>query len=221
MDVDNLIAELSRGDEAARAAAGQALLERGPEAVLPLCAFLKEPSRSPRRRALEAIGDHMNPLAVIEHFRTLAERDTQARLKAVALLGRLRDPRAIPSLGLVLTDQDPSLRARAAAVLGVIGDAGAVPALCMALKDSSEAVRISAAVALRWIAEREPAPALRAALPRLHLLSRWSLGLGVYRKAIRAIETATCDTGDLPLPAEAPRGSVDDLPVPARDDMAN
>lgn len=77
---------------------------------------------------------------------------------------------------------------------------------------------LAAAEALGRIAARNPARGLREALPLLRALGHYTLNVDqrqVYWTALRAIERAVKAFEDLPLPASAPRASVESLPLPA------
>lgn len=120
--VDDQIADLTKGGDAAAQAQQELLLSKG-RAVGPLLEALADPEYAKGRAALVEV--------------------------LASLMTRVDDPRIAEALGrLLASDPDPVVRARVAQRLGLHRRAEAIPALLRALEDQSGEVRFEALAAL-------------------------------------------------------------------------
>jgi HEAT repeat protein len=143
--VEPLIAALMDKDEFVRSDASYALDEKGPLAVGPLVAALRESDSDVLRERvagvlgrLKAARAGLKASPAVEPL-IAALRDGYSRVRACAAdaLGEIKDSRAVEPLIAALRDSDGDARASAAAALGEIKDSRAVEPLIAALTDKN------------------------------------------------------------------------------------
>jgi HEAT repeat protein len=151
------------------AAAGQALLEIGAQAVPQLRALVLHPEAEVRARATELIGLVGAAGEADLLIGRLHDASAEVRANAARSLGRLGAEEAEAEVRAALDDRISFVRSAAAFALGQIGDQGSVEALLrVARVDTFESAR-AAARALARIAPAELAEAARDPNAGAHL----------------------------------------------------
>ena len=192
--LDELILDLTSGEDARAEAAAKALAERGRDAADALRPLLTSEDADTRWWALRALAE--SEAFDLEDFLRAVE-DEESAVRQCAALGLLRHPdeRAIPALVHALQDEDQLVSRIAGDALAAIGKA-AIPALSDFLEKSAsesaaqQMARVNAVRALAAIADPQAIPALMRASEEGSLFMRhWaevgleSLGLDmVYMK---------------------------------------
>jgi HEAT repeat protein len=158
--LDQLLGDLQRGDEFARAQAAFTLAMLGAPAVQPLVSMLSLPDREVRMRAawaLSVIGASAVP-ALLE----LAHGAEKAlRVEAIRVLGTIGEGRAIEPLLGALVDEDAAVASRAARALGKMNDVRVFHPLLTALGHPSPDVRYEACRSLGDLRQPDAVVALR------------------------------------------------------------
>ena len=146
-DLDQLLADLTSGDDARAEAAIPALTVHGGEAVKALTRALDTPVSDHRWWVIRALAEFDDPGARKALMDGLKDPDPAVR--QCAALALQRNPTADAMLDLIdLLDSDDRLLSRLASdALASVGSA-AVPALDQAARDDNPAVRIEAVRAL-------------------------------------------------------------------------
>jgi len=111
-----------------------ALVEIGPDAVVPLVDALEDEQESIRTCAAEALGYIGDPAAVNPLIEAINDRFAGANSSIFIALGKLKDRVAVGPLIEGLEDENVRMRWAAAMALGSIGDATAIKPLVRALK---------------------------------------------------------------------------------------
>ena len=198
MTIDGLIATLSSQDYSRRLAATNALVERGSEAVPALVNALKGGSAMVRLRALDALGKIGDDTALPAVARFFVEarnaQDWETASAALAVLSDDLSSRARPELLDGYIDL-VRIRTHPGSTWLPIGPS------------------IEGAKCLEAIASAAPGPELRRALTYLKGIRPFVPA--EFVRARVAIENATAAWSALPLPAEEPAPTVQNLPTPA------
>ena len=151
--MENLIAELTSGDDERAEVAAQNLIETGPDAVQPLKALLNAPDTDHRWWATRTLAgiDHPETTALLMR----AFHDDDPAVRQCAALGLRGQPnvQAIPDL-IAALDSDDRLLARLCAGALIALDDRAVPALLQVMENGSPRARLEAARALAEIGDR-------------------------------------------------------------------
>ncbi|MBI4425108.1 MAG: HEAT repeat domain-containing protein [Elusimicrobia bacterium] len=121
-------------------------------------------ARRARRRAVEVLGERLEPGAVDGLLSSLQDEDPYVRGAAAERLGRSRDPRALAALTGALASPVANARWGAIDGLAELGDRRAVPALLPLLGHADQATRWKAAIALGRLRDRRAVAALTRAL---------------------------------------------------------
>lgn len=160
--LDDLLADLTSGDETRAESAVSSLVALGEEALPALHDLLVSPEDDHRWWALRTLAQ--SPQSQTEWLLPLLE-DPVAENRQAAALGLCSHPdeTAISPLIRALSDADSMVSALACSALVTIGKA-AVPSLLEILEDISQSARINAIRALAEIADHRAIPALMAAL---------------------------------------------------------
>lgn len=146
-DIEQLIADLTSGNDSRAQAAVPALTVRGEDAIGPLVEALDKPVADQRWWIVRALAEFDHPAAREALARAL--RDSDPSVQQCAALGLKHNPstEAIPALVGHLSAEDRLLARLAADALAAVGPE-AVAALDQAARDSDPAVRIEAVRAL-------------------------------------------------------------------------
>jgi HEAT repeat protein len=104
-------------DEDARGRAGEALVELGAPAVMPLIEYLKD-DQATRGSAAQQVLTQIGAAAVEPLIELLGHTDPAIRTSVAWMFTAIIDPRACPALVACLDDDDPAVRQCAAYALG-------------------------------------------------------------------------------------------------------
>ena len=161
-DIDELLADLTSGDETRAENAVPGLVELGEEAFPALRDLLESPDADQRWWALRTLAQ--SPLARTEWLLPLLN-DSAAEVRQAAALGLCSHPdeTAIRPLIRALSDADSMVSDLARNALVVIGKP-AVPSLLEVPKGAQQRARINALRALAEIVDYSTIPTLMAAL---------------------------------------------------------
>jgi HEAT repeat protein len=159
---------------------------KDPRAVTPLIALLRDPDRSVREAASEALRSIGTP-AVEALGACLEQPDLSVQEAASAILSTIADERVLAQLITALRSHDWIIRMHTAKALGRVRNAGAVGPLIPLLHDKVKAVREEAATALAAIGDAAIPFLLKALqhedwLVRLHAVE--SLGKTRSKRAV-------------------------------------
>jgi HEAT repeat protein len=171
--LDNLLADLTSGDEARAEACVPDIIALGKEALDSIRALLDSPDADARWWAVRVIASAPPSQAAI--LLPLLE-DVSAEVRQAAALGLANHPdeKAISSLVRALRDEDSLVSSLACAALVKIGKA-AVPPLMEFPTDARMTARINALRALAEIADYRAIPTLMAALDEdSAMLTHWA-----------------------------------------------
>lgn len=184
------IAALKDQDWAIRQeAAGLLGTFKDPCAVAPLVSLLRDPDRSVRDAAIEALRSIGAP-AVETVGNCLTEPDLSVQESASAILAAIADERVLAPLIKALRSDDWIVRMHATKALGRVRNAEAVEPLIPLLQDKVKAVRDEATVSLAVIGDAAIPSLLKALqhedwLVRLHAVE--SLGKVKSKQAVEAL----------------------------------
>ncbi len=161
-NLDELLADLTSGDEARAEGAVPGLVELGDEAFPALCGLLNSADADKRWWALRVLAQ--SPQSRAEWLLPLLN-DSAPEVRQAAALGLCSHPdeTAIRPLVRALSDADSMASSLACNALVEIGKP-AVPSLLEISKDAPQMARINATRALAEIADHSAIPALMAAL---------------------------------------------------------
>jgi HEAT repeat protein len=121
-------------DEDARGRAGEALVELGAPAVMPLIEYLKD-DQATRGSAAQQVLTQIGAASVEPLIELLGHTDPAIRTSVAWMFTAIIDPRACPALVACLDDDDPAVRQCAAYALGDQHCFWAVPRLIEVLDD--------------------------------------------------------------------------------------
>ena len=171
--LDDLLADLTSGDETRAEAAVPEIVALGADALDSVRALLRSPDVDSRWWAIRTLAQA--PRSQTESLLPLLE-DESVEVRQAAALGLANHPHetAIKPLVRALRDADSLVSSLACAALIQIGEA-AVPSLLEISSDAPMPVRINAMRALAEIADYRAIPAMMAALEEdSALLSHWA-----------------------------------------------
>jgi HEAT repeat protein len=171
--LDNLLADLTGGDEARAEACVPEIIALGEEALVAIRDLLDSPDADTRWWAVRVIANA--PPSRAEVLLPLLE-DVSAEVRQAAALGLANHPdeKAISSLVRALRDEDSLVSSLASAALVKIGKA-AVPSLMEFPTDARMTARINALRALAEISDHRAIPTLMAALDEdSAMLTHWA-----------------------------------------------
>jgi len=159
--MQNLLADLSSGDESRAEIASQALRKFGDEAITDLTDLASNPNADTRWWAVRTLASfpNLDPERLVPSL-----GDSSAAVRQCAALGLAQNPSeaATPHLVRALSDGDSLTAELASRALAAIGPP-AVPSLLEVLKNSPQAVRIQALRALAEIGDHRAISAMIAA----------------------------------------------------------
>lgn len=181
--LDQLIAELTSGDDRRAEAAAQKLAAAGENAASALQALLASPDSDTRWWAARALAEIPGEQAVNGLLQALADPDPAVRQCAALGCGKQRARSAVPALLRAMHDSD-SLTARLAANALVIIGSPAVEPLVELLKGATQSVKLEAARALALISDPRAIPALFDALDNDSLLLEYWANEGLERMGV-------------------------------------
>ncbi len=145
-DLDDLLADLTSGDETRAESAVPGLVTLGAEALPALLDLAHSPDPDQRWWAVRALAE--TPRTRTEElFPFLSDSSAEVRQAAALALSTRADESAVPALIHALYDEDSMVAGLAGNALGRVG-APAVPALLEVLNDAPQAVRIQVLRAL-------------------------------------------------------------------------
>lgn len=186
-NLEELLSELTSGDEARAEAAVKRLTElqseQGEALLEALSALLASPDVESRWwavRALSELDDGRVPLLLTQ---ALNDADPEVRRCAALGLRSHPDPQAIPRLVEMLNDADGLTARLAGDALAAIGGE-AVPALLDVLQNGRHAARLAAARALATLRDQRAIPALFNALDEDSALLEYWAGEGLERMGV-------------------------------------
>jgi HEAT repeat protein len=159
--VKPLVAALRDPDRSVREAAVEALLAIGPPSTTAICACLADPDLTVQESASKILASIADAEALAPLVSALNSSDWIVRMYAAKALGRLNDPRAVMPLRGLLQDPVKTVREEASAALVAIGRP-AVPPLIESLAHPDWMVRLRAVESLKMIRPPEAVPALIA-----------------------------------------------------------
>lgn len=159
--VEPLVATLRDPDRSVRAAAIEALQAIGAPSVMTLSACLSSTDFSVQEAASQILASIADTHALEPLLLALRSRDWIVRMYAAKALGRLKDPRAVSSLLPLLQDSVNAVREEASAALMAIGNE-AIPSLIEALTHRDWLVRLRAVESLGAVKSPEAVPPLIA-----------------------------------------------------------
>lgn len=154
-----LVTTLRDPDRSVREAAIQALLAIGSPSTAAVCACLADPDLTVQESASKILASIADAEALVPLLSALNSSDWIVRMYAAKALGRLNDPRVVVPLLRLLQDPVRTVREEASAALVTMGHL-AVPPLIEALAHSDWMVRLRAIESLRMIRAPEAVPAL-------------------------------------------------------------
>ncbi len=153
--IEAALRALETGDEAARQAATQALVERGQAAIAPLATLLETAGDGETRCWAAWVLGHIGGEAAVDALsRGLADADSAVRSSVALALGDTGAAQAVVPLLQLLDDESALVRQCAAGALEKIGER-AVDVLIDALQHGSLPVRVGAARVLARLAPEE------------------------------------------------------------------
>ncbi len=205
-DVEGLIGLLRHPEYARRVASSEALVAIGSEVTLPLCDLLPGASYVLRKRIVEVLSRLSDPRALPALTRELSRviegpEEFEFQEAIVGALSRL--------LPHIRARPEPTHLPGILNLLRVGGQVRGSADMPMTLA--------GAALYLTTLAKSHPEPLLRAALPYLKGIRPFVPK--EFGPARAAIEEATKVWKDLPLPADAPTLSAENLPRPSEEKL--
>lgn len=183
--LEELLADLTGGDELLAEQAVPALVELGQEIVPPIRDLLNSPDADIRwwaTRALASLPSTDSALLLV------ALTDSAPEVRQCAALGLCNHPsaEAIQSLVVALSDKDGIVADLAARALSKIGEP-AVESLLDVLKAAPQAARIHAMHALAEIADPRAIPAMMAAMSEESVLLHYWADAGLERMGVNMV----------------------------------
>jgi HEAT repeat protein len=180
---------------------------KDPRAVTPLIALLRDPDRSVREAASEALRSIGTP-AVEALGACLEQPDLSVQEAASAILSTIADERVLAQLITALRSHDWIVRMHTAKALGRVRNAGAVEPLIPLLHDKVKAVREEATAALAAIGDAAIPFLLKALqhedwLVRLHAVE--SLGKAKSKRAVAPLLSIVFNDRDSAVREDAVR----------------
>jgi len=181
--IENLISELTSGDdERAEASVGK-IVAYGPAALPNLAKLLSSPEVDNRWWALRALAEL--PFLQARNLMLEALDDPEISVRQCAALGlRLQpDPRAVPTLITALDHPDALYASLAAHTLVATGEPAVLP-LISVLESGTHAAQIKAVRALALIGDERSIPALFLALDDDSILMEFWASEGLERMGV-------------------------------------
>ncbi|MCP9451417.1 MAG: HEAT repeat domain-containing protein [Nitrospira sp.] len=157
--IEPLVGALRDPDRSVREAAIEALLAIGSPSTTAVCACLADPDLTVQESASRILASIADAEALDSLVAALNSSDWIVRMYIAKALGRLSDPRAVAPLLELLQDPVKTVREEASAALVAIGRP-AVPHLIEALTHPDWMVRLRAIESLKMIRPPEAVPAL-------------------------------------------------------------
>ena len=181
--IENLISELTSGDdERAEACVGK-VVAYGPAALPNLAKLLSSPEVDTRWWALRALAELRLPRARDLIIEALNDPETSVRQCAALGLRLQPDPRAVPILITALDHPDALYASLAAHTLVATGEPAVLP-LINVLESGTHAARIEAVRALALIGDERSIPALFQALDEDSILMEFWASEGLERMGV-------------------------------------
>ncbi len=159
--IEPLVATLRDPDRSVREAAIEALLAIGAPSTTALSACLADPDLSIQEAASKILASIADARALDQLLPALRSPDWIVRMHAAKALGRIKDADSVRSLVPLLQDGVKAVREEASAALAAIGDA-AIPSLLSALTHRDWLVRLHAVESLGAVKSPEAVPSLIA-----------------------------------------------------------
>ena len=139
LSADDLVALLEDARPFVRDRAGEALLEKGQEAIPPLSGILETSSSTDARIAATFALSHIGTEQALEKVRkALEDQEEEVRIAAARSLGLAKDPKAVAALLSSLKDPDVAVKRQSATALGQIGSSQAAQALLETAANSED-----------------------------------------------------------------------------------
>jgi HEAT repeat protein len=164
-ELDQIIAELTSGDDERAQAAIQPVAGQGADSIPLLRQLLANPSPDVRWWAIWALAGIQDPQVFPLLMHGMHDEALTVRECAALALRQHPDPQAIPDLIAALAGEDQILAHLAMAALVAIGEP-AVPALIDVLENGPHGAQLEALQALARIGDKRSIPALYAVLDK-------------------------------------------------------
>lgn len=181
--MDDLLLELTSGDDERAESAARRLAEYGEAALPALRSLLAAPQAETRWWAIRTLAEIPGGWAAPWSIEALEDPDVAVRQCAALGISRQPDDQAVPALVEAMSSDDALLARLAANALASIGGA-AVPALLDLLENASQPVRLEAARALAMIGDTRAIPALFNALDGESALLEYWANEGLERMGV-------------------------------------
>ena len=181
--MEDLILDLTSGDDERAERAAQRLAEQGDAAIAALRPLLAAPQAERRWWAIRTLAEIPGGWTVPWSLEALEDEDLAVRQCAALGLSRQPDERALPALVEAMRSDDALLARLAANALEAIG-AAAVPALLDVMENGPQAVRLEAARTLAMIGDTRAIPALFNALDEDSALMEYWANEGLERMGV-------------------------------------
>jgi HEAT repeat protein len=181
--MDDLLLDLTSGDEERAEEAAWRLAEHGDAAIPALRSLLDAPQAETRWWAVRALAEIPGGLASPWSIEALKDPDVAVRQCAALGISRQPDDQAVPALVEAMSSDDALLARLAANALSSIGEA-AVPALLDLLENAPQPVRLEAVRALAMIGDTRAIPALFNALDGDSALLEYWANEGLERMGV-------------------------------------
>ncbi|MCP9472934.1 MAG: HEAT repeat domain-containing protein [Nitrospira sp.] len=159
--IEPLVTTLRDPDRSVREAAIEALLAIGAPSTTALSTCLADPDLSIQEAASKILASIADARALDQLLPALRSPDWIVRMHAAKALGRIKDADSVRSLVPLLQDGVKAVREEASAALAAIGDA-AIPSLLSALTHRDWLVRLHAVESLGAVKSPEAVPSLIA-----------------------------------------------------------
>jgi len=181
--MDDLLLDLTSGDDERAERAARRLVEHGEAAIAALRPLLVAPQAETRWWAVRALAEIPGGWSVPWSIEALTDADLGVRQCAALGLSRQPDEQAVPALVDAMSSDDALLARLAANALASIG-AAAVPALLDLLENGPQPVRLEAVRALAMIGDTRTIPALFNALDEDSALLEYWANEGLERMGV-------------------------------------
>jgi HEAT repeat protein len=181
--MDDLLLDLTSGDDERAERAAERLAEHGQAAIAALRPLLVAPQAEKRWWAIRALAEIPGGWTAPWSIEALKDEDMAVRQCAALGLSRQPDGRAVPALVEAMSSDDALLARLAANALASTGGE-AVPALLEVLENGSQPMRLEAARALAMIGDTRSIPALFNALDGDSALLEYWANEGLERMGV-------------------------------------
>jgi HEAT repeat protein len=181
--MEDLLLELTSGDDEQAERAARQLAEQGEAAIAALRPLLAAPQAETRWWAVRALAEIPGGWVAPGSIEVLKDADLAVRQCAALSFSRQPDERAVPALIEAMASDDALLARLAANALAATGGE-AVPALLDVLENGRQPLRLEAVRALAMIGDTRAIPALFHALDEDSALLEYWANEGLERMGV-------------------------------------